>query len=593
MWGLGLTLRTIFSPSSRQYYYYTMTKGQKNAAKRQKFAQKPTTEGSSEEVLLFDVKALLRKHQTTLETEDVETETKLESKSNNVQSLPNRFHKIEVKISELSSTGDGLGFIPAVNHVFVVPFTVPGDVVQARIVNHFPEARYTLTDFVKITTPGAKRDESLVKCQYFSNCAGCQMQMLPYEDQLAHKKTIIEKAYRNFSSLVQEAVPTVGDTIGSSLQYGYRTKLTPHFDGPPGSMSRKARRDPSTRKGFEEVPPIGFQIKGMRKTIDIEDCPIGTEAVRDGLKAERERVTRDIAKYTKGATILLRESTTRTPKDQSDQDEFSFKSSENGAGKETRLGDKEPFLGAINGPTDSSSPQANGHAVDTTPYTEIKTCITDQRATSTEYIDSFVFKNTAGAFFQNNNSILPQFTAYIRSQIHPPSPCLTPTSTSPSTTPAKPINYLIDAYCGSGLFTITLSSLFASTTGIDIAGASITSARENATLNDISNATFITADAAKLFEAVTYPPNETVVIIDPPRKGCDDAFLGQLLAFAPQRVVYVSCNVHTQARDVGVLVEGRGGVKYAIESLRGFDFFPQTGHVEGVAVLRKVEAPAA
>ena len=95
---------------------------------------------------------------------------------------------------------------------------------------------------------------------------------------------------------------------------------------------------------------------------------------------------------------------------------------------------------------------------------------------------------------------------------------------------------------------------------------------------------------------MTFPPNETVVVIDPPRKGCDPDFLRQLLNYAPKRVVYVSCNVHTQARDVGFLVEGmiretpygiRQGakVRYEIESLRGFDFFPQTSHVEGVAFL--------
>jgi tRNA (uracil-5-)-methyltransferase len=109
-----------------------------------------------------------------------------------------------------------------------------------------------------------------------------------------------------------------------------------------------------------------------------------------------------------------------------------------------------------------------------------------------------------------------------------------------------------------------------------------------------SQCQFIDADAAELFKSVKFPSDETVVVLDPPRKGCDDSFLRQLLKFRPRRVVYVSCNVHTQARDVGVLVQGveEGGTRYTIESLRGFDFFPQTGHVEGVAVLSRVE-PAA
>lgn len=82
------------------------------------------------------------------------------------------------------------------------------------------------------------------------------------------------------------------------------------------------------------------------------------------------------------------------------------------------------------------------------------------------------------------------------------------------------------------------------------------------------------------------------MIVDPPRKGCDARFLEQLLAFGAGTIVYVSCNVHTQARDVGTLVrrseeEARNG-RYVVESLRGFDLFPQTAHVESIAVLRKV-----
>jgi tRNA (uracil-5-)-methyltransferase len=340
----------------------------------------------------------------------------------------------------------------------------------------------------------------------------------------------------------------IEDTIGSPLQYGYRTKLTPHFDGPPGYISKHDKMN-GARKYFTEVPNIGFMGKGLKRVLDIEDCPIGTDAVRMGMKRERSRVGKELDKYKKGATILLRESTLRVQNDD------------------------EKASRAIPDTIKVTEPS----------YTDFKSCITDNNATSTEYIDDFVFTNIAGSFFQNNNSILPRFTQYIRDHILPP----TPSSTDPQ------VKYLIDAYSGSGLFTITLSSLFTSSTGIDISSASITSARENAALNKLptSQCTFIAADAPELFKSVTYPKDETVVVIDPPRKGCDESFLSQLLNFGPKRVVYVSCNVHTQARDVGVLVRGTvdGGVRYKIESLRGFDFFPQTGHVEGVAVLSRVE----
>jgi tRNA (uracil-5-)-methyltransferase len=375
--------------------------------------------------------------------------------------------------------------------------------------------------------------------------------MLPYDTQLQHKKTIVEKAYKNFSNLPPKLIPTIGDTIGSPLQYGYRTKLTPHFDGPPDARRSDGRN--GIKRTFKEVPPIGFMKKGTRTTIDIEDCPIGTDAVRAGNKRERKRVVDTISTYRKGATLLLRESTTRIPKSEYD------------VSKET---------------------DADAIIEDRGDYIHRKTCITDPNAKSTEYISDFQFVNPAGSFFQNNNSILPVFTQYIRENILP----------SSSTT--HKISNLIDAYSGSGLFTITLSALFKTSLGIDISSSSIDSASTNARLNNLpeSSTRFIAADAARLFASIESPAEETVVMLDPPRKGCDESFLRQLVQYGPARVVYVSCNVHTQARDVGVLVGGMTGVDggfgkgegcYEIESLRGFDFFPQTGHVEGVAVLKR------
>jgi tRNA (uracil-5-)-methyltransferase len=92
---------------------------------------------------------------------------------------------------------------------------------------------------------------------------------------------------------------------------------------------------------------------------------------------------------------------------------------------------------------------------------------------------------------------------------------------------------------------------------------------------------FRAGHAEKIFEVVQdFPPDDTVIVIDPPRKGCDDAFISQLLKFGARTIVYVSCNVHTQARDVGKIINSELG--YALESIRGFDLFPQTAHVESV-----------
>ncbi|PTB71633.1 S-adenosyl-L-methionine-dependent methyltransferase [Trichoderma longibrachiatum ATCC 18648] len=446
--------------------------------------EKNITEGSSEEVLRHDIEALLasRKSETSGE-EATTTTTDAQEEATEEETLPAEGTETEVEVLELSSTGDGLAMRPGSDQVYVVPFTVPGDVARVKVFRHLRREKQTVADFVSVVKPSPLRDDARIQCKYFASCGGCQFQMLDYAEQLRRKRAIVDKAFRNFANLPAELVPAVLDTVGSPLQYGYRTKLTPHFDGPPGFRPHRQEL-----QGVENLPP-----------------------------------------YTVRA-----------------ESEFGI---------------------------------------------DIKTCETDSKATTHEYIRDHHFTNPAGSFFQNNNSILPIFTDYIKQHVLPPaSP--SSSSSSSSSSPSSEIKYLIDAYSGSGLFTITLASVFQHSTGIDIAADSIASARQNAALNGLGEdrCKFIAADAGQLFKSVEYNPDQTTVILDPPRKGCDADFLGQLRRFGPRRVVYVSCNVHTQARDVGVLVRGEGdGRRYEIESLRGFDFFPQTGHVEGVAVLNRVE----
>lgn len=499
-------------------------------------------DGSHESVLHMDVVNLLK---------SLDLDGKRSQVSATDKALPALDEEVTLHIRELSSTGDGLAYDSQSDTVYVVPYTVPEDIVKAKVMRHATgdSVHHILTDLVGVVNPSPQRDDKLINCRYFAKCSGCQFQMVSYDAQLAHKRRIVEKAYQNFSNIDPQKVPTIEDTIGSPLQYGYRTKLTPHFDGPPGKRSDKRR---GIVNKFTEVPSIGFMPKHSRKTLDIEDCPIGTEAVRKGMKAERRRVVDELDTFRRGVTILLRESTQRTYKD----------ADEATATKQT--------------------PQEDAVSEDHPRYTDYHTCVTDQNAKSKEYVDDFVFLNRAGGFFQNNNSILSRFTDYVRNHV------LLKDSAGDN---SSKIKYLIDAYCGSGLFTITLSSMFEKSIGIDIDANSIESAAQNARSNNLpeSMATFIAADANQLFASVKFPADQSVVIIDPPRKGCDENFLRQLTKYGPARIVYVSCNVHTQARDVGMLVNGtenREG-QYEIESLRGFDFFPQTGHVEGVAVLNR------
>ncbi|KAJ6780484.1 hypothetical protein PWT90_08429 [Aphanocladium album] len=333
------------------------------------------TEGSSEEVLRCDIDALLKARREAAGASEGEAAPTAE------ENLPEPFTEMEVEIHELSSTGDGLGMVAGSDQVYVVPFTVPGDTVRIKVIRHVRGEGHSHADFLSVVTPSPLRDDARVKCQYFAKCGGCQFQMLDYAEQLRRKRRIVVKAYDNFSNLPKELVPEIQDTIGSPLQYGYRTKLTPHFDGPPGG---KRGRNPTTP--FASCPDIGFMQKGRRKVLDIEDCPIGTEAVRLGNKSERKRMQEEYGTYKRGATLLLRENTARHPKD-----------------SDAAKAELAPY----------ATKSEYGDFVD------VKSCETDSKATTTEYIGDYIFTNPAGSFFQNNNSILPVFTSYIRDRILP------------------------------------------------------------------------------------------------------------------------------------------------------------------------------
>ncbi len=174
-------------------------------------------------------------------------------------------------------------------------------------------------------------------------------------------------------------------------------------------------------------------------------------------------------------------------------------------------------------------------------------------------------------FFQNNPFILPAFVRHVTAQAA-----------------AAGGRFLVDAYCGSGLFALAAARSFERVSGVEISESSVAFARENAAANGIANATFLAGDAQAIFAGLDFPPGETVVVIDPPRRGCDEAFLRQLFAFGPRAVVYVSCDPATQMRDLGHFLKAG----YRLTLVQPFDLFPQTRHLECVMSLTRDAAPA-
>jgi tRNA/tmRNA/rRNA uracil-C5-methylase (TrmA/RlmC/RlmD family) len=176
------------------------------------------------------------------------------------------------------------------------------------------------------------------------------------------------------------------------------------------------------------------------------------------------------------------------------------------------------------------------------------------------------FHFLAGDFFQNNPFILPAFTGYVAEQA--------------SQGGSK---YLVDAYCGSGLFSLCLAHKFDRVAGVEVSETAADWARRNAELNNIDNATFLASSAEDIFEDITFPADETTVVIDPPRKGCNQEFLDQLFKFSPNKVVYISCNPATQMRDLKEFL----AAGFKLTEVQPFDLFPQTRHLECVIVLEK------
>jgi 23S rRNA (uracil1939-C5)-methyltransferase/tRNA (uracil-5-)-methyltransferase len=423
-------------------------------------------------------------------------------------------HEMEMEVSTLTNLGVGLGRVPVGEDkwVVMVPFTLPGEKVKVRVFrNH---KNYSEADLVAVLTPSPHRIEP--RCPLFGRCGGCQYQHLTYAEQLKWKRQQVQELLK-YMAAVEFAVAPV---IASPQEFGYRSKITPHFhagrDGPLGRPSEAGA--PSDRA----LPPIGFLKQGTRFDIlDVPACPIATPEINAKLPEVREKTRQRLAAgdYKRDATLLLR------------------------------------------------------HTLEgvTTDYDAV---VTEEIASFVSQLSTFNFQPgeakplrlhfLARDFFQNNPFILPAFTGYVRAQAA-----------------GSGARYLVDAYCGSGLFALSCAPAFAQVTGIEISETSVKFAAENAAANGITNARFQAGDAAQIFAGLTFPAAETAVVIDPPRKGCDESFLAQLFAFGPRAVVYVSCDPATQMRDLkGFLAAG-----YTLTAVQPFDLFPQTRHLECVITL--------
>jgi tRNA/tmRNA/rRNA uracil-C5-methylase (TrmA/RlmC/RlmD family) len=365
------------------------------------------------------------------------------------------------------------------------------------------------------------------------------------------KTAQVQQLFERVGKFNRDSIPRALPALGTEHIYHYRTKLTPHYDAPERSRSK-------------EMEALGFQKKNSRQILDVTQCDIATHAINQKLQELREELfvaakQKNLKKPNKGATLLLRDAWALDAE----------------ASPEHEWDHAKPV-------------------VETNSNVYVKTKVKD-----------LVFRFLAGNFFQNNAFILPLMVDRVIDASIIPNPH------------GKRMTHLIDCYCGSGLFCLSAASKFDICVGIEVndryrpfsgyhltfifpiftsrfftSNRAIEEARVNAQLNHIENCKFIAASAEAIFDSTEsmkletsqdltsreniyvkdFPRETTTVVLDPPRKGCSVEFLEQLFVFGPQRIVYMSCDPSTQARDANSIAANG----YEILSIEPIDLFPQT-----------------
>ena len=394
---------------------------------------------------------------------------------------PFEYHQeVEVRVESLTNLGVGIARLDG--WVVMVPFTIPGERVRARVYRNFPT--YSEADLVDVLEASPDRVEP--RCPLFQTCGGCQYQHIDYGRQLAEKSKQVGEVMDKLGDIDHPVQPAKG----SPKIYHYRSKLTPHYNRPDS----------------DGLQPIGFLQYGRRnRLVDVEQCPIATEAINEALPEAREAARRAGGKKRRqrGGTLLLRD--------------------------------------------------------------VLEGVVSDPQAIVSERVNELTLQFKAGEFFQNNPSILPEMVEHVAAEAS-----------------LEGARYLVDAYCGVGLFALSAAERFEQVAGVEISEPAVRWAQANARISSIDNVRFVIGKAEAIFNGLKFSPESTAVVIDPPRKGCDESFRQQLMQFRPQRIVYVSCDPATQARDLKEFI----GLGYTITLIQPFDLFPHTRHIENVVSLK-------
>ncbi|MCD7970912.1 MAG: 23S rRNA (uracil(1939)-C(5))-methyltransferase RlmD [Alistipes sp.] len=456
----------------------------------------------------------------------------------------------DIEITAVAAEGKALAKYGEM--VVFVPYGVPGDVVDLRIVKK--RRRYMEGRIVALKKPSPMRTEPV--CKHFGVCGGCKWQNIPYVEQLRFKTAQVSDQLRRIGGL---DIPEPRPAIGSNEEYFYRNKLEYTF------CAKRWFTVEEIREGLEPEHrgALGFHIPGMfDKVLDIHKCwlqPDPSNGIRLWLK--EQAVARGLEFYDQRSHQgLMRNVIIRTSSTGEVMVIVVF--------AHDRPDIIEPLLGdlATNFPAVTSLMYVvNGKLNDSIGDLEVR--LFSGRDHIFEQMEGLKFKIGPKSFYQTNARqayklycVTREFAALTGSEV------------------------VYDLYTGTGTIANFVAGNSSRVVGIEYVPEAIEDARENSRLNGIGNTEFFAGDMKDILDErfVSSHGRPDVVILDPPRAGIHEDVARTILAASPGRIVYVSCNPATQARDLALFA-----AQYTITDVQPVDMFPQTHHVENVVKLIK------
>ncbi|ALM06655.1 RNA methyltransferase [Sediminicola sp. YIK13] len=456
-----------------------------------------------------------------------------------------------VQVIDAGAKGKTIGKAPDGRVIFLTN-TVPGDVVDVQTTKK--RKAYFEGTAIKFHTLSDKRTKP--ECQHFGVCGGCKWQDMAYEHQLFYKQKEVEN---NLIRIGHLELPTITPILGSEKQYFYRNKMEFSF-----SDSRWLTYDEINSKDeIEDRNALGFHIPGMwDKILDIKKCHLQADpsnAIRLAVKdfANKHGLPFFNPRNQEG---LLRTLMIRTSSNGEIMVLVQF--FEDNQEQRTLLMDfmKETF------PEITSLLYVINQKQNDTIYDQKIECYAG-RDHIFEEMEGLKFKINAKSFYQTNSDqayelykITREFAGLTGDEL------------------------VYDLYTGTGTIAQFVAKQAKKVVGIEAVPVAIEDAKANAKLNNIENVAFFAGDMKNIFNAGFIAANgkPDVIITDPPRDGMHKDVVQQILNIAPKKVVYVSCNSATQARDLELMKD-----LYKITKLQPVDMFPQTHHVENVVLLEK------